>query len=699
MPLVPANRRARWSLALIVLIGASGLVWFAFRDRGNGSPSGGGRGRDVILITLDTTRFDHLGCYGYERPTSPTIDRYAREGVRFDRAYAVAPITLPTHASILTGLAPPLHGARNNGTYKLGESATTLAEVLRGEGYRTGAFVSAFVLAEQFGLAQGFDEYDAVSALGSRDTAFSIPERRGTETVARALSWLDAQTDDHPVFLWVHLFDPHAPYDPPPEWGRQFGASARDRYDAEIRAMDAAIARLRSGLDQRGRDAITVIVADHGEGFGDHGEDAHGIFLYDETTRVPFILHAPGLLAPRVSDTVARQIDVMPTVLELLGHSTGDFPPDASSANRGMSMIPHLDDALFPAVYMETVMPFEDHGWSPLYALVRNGWKYIEAPRPELYDLSRDPGERDDRVREEPGRVESMSEGLERVRREATTSERVSLTGASRASLNAVGYVAGGGIAAESETLPDPKDVIDVLAQLETARNLLATRRRLDALELLTQVVERNPGNATALDLLGYQAIAEAKRREGADRERCLAYARRAFRGFLDRAPDRPDGPYGFALLAQESGDLDDALTRLDRVLTDHPDYLPALVTAMAIRLRAGDFGIARELGLRAIAVDPEHYEARYNLAIASHSSGESAEAIEHFERLYPGRSPSERSILEFWLAECRRALGEWRLALEHYQRVADPGLRRAKSVDALEAECRTRLDAMGGDG
>lgn len=699
MPLVPTDRRARWSLGLIALVGVGGLVWLAFRDPGQSSPTGSGRGRDVILITLDTTRFDHLGCYGYERPTSPTIDRYAREGVRFERAYAVAPITLPTHASILTGLAPPLHGAHNNGTYKLGEDATTLAETLREHGYQTGAFVSAFVLAEQFGLAQGFDAYDAVSALASRETAYSIPERRGAETVARALSWVEGQASDRPIFLWVHLFDPHAPYDPPPEWGRQFGASARDRYDAEIRAMDAAIARLRSGLEQRGRKAITVIVADHGEGFGDHGEDAHGIFLYDETTRVPFILHAPGLLDPRVSRTVARQIDVMPTLLELLDQSTDAFPPDASNANRGMSLVPHLDGALFPAVYLETVMPFEDHGWSPLYALVRNGWKYIDAPRPELYDLSRDPGERDDRVRDEPGRVESMSSGLERARREATTSERVSLTGASRASLNAVGYVAGGGIAAESEALPDPKDVIDVLAQLETARNLLATRRRLDALELLTQVIERNPGNATALDLLGYQAIAEAKRREGEERERCLAYARRAFRGFLDRAPERPDGPYGFALLAQETGDLNDALARLDRVLADHPDYLPALVTAMAIRLRAGDFAAARELGRRAIAVDPEHYEARYNLAIATHSVGASAEAIEHFTRLHPGRSPSERSILEFWLAECRRELGEWQLALEHYRRVADPGLRQAKSVDALEAACRAQLGATGGGG
>lgn len=682
-------RRILWIISALALIAISTIA--IFRREPTPLPAGSGRGRDVILITIDTTRFDRLGCYGAERDTSPTIDRYAREGLRFESAYAATPVTLPSHASIMTGLTPPEHGVRNNGTYRLGDAHTTLAERLSAEGYRTGAFVSAFVLAKEFGLAQGFDHYDEVASDAARDTAFTIPERPARETVDRALAWIEQQPEETPTFIWLHFFDPHAPYTPPPEYGRQFGSTARDRYDAEIRAMDAAIGHFRSQYPNRGREALTIILSDHGEGFGDHGEASHGVFLYQETLRIPLIVHAPGLIEPGVSTRVGRQIDVMPTVLELLG------APLETTRGTACSLLDPDPPPEAEWAYLETVLPFEDHGWSPLFGIVQNGWKYIEAPQPELYQIDVDPSERKNLMRTESARAEKMARSLamtrQRLQAEGAEAERLELDETQRSRLEAVGYIAAGGLARPGEALPDPKEVIGILDELESARALLGARRSLEAFEVLAGILDRNPGNATALELLGYQAIAVAARHQGESRQQFLSYALRAFREWTDRAPDQPDGPYGLGLVARLSGKTQAALAQHQAVLEKHPEFMPAIVSVLAARLSRNEYPEARELGERAIAIDPESYEARYNLAVACYRSGDAEAAVTHFQRIYPGRSPSEASLLSYWLGESFMALERWSDAHSSYRNVRDPSLRQAKQVDRKEADCAARIE------
>jgi arylsulfatase A-like enzyme len=341
-------------------------------------------GHDVILITLDTVRADRLGCYGYDGAATPVLDGLAARGVRFTDAVTPVPITLPAHASILTGLLPPAHAVRLNGAHRLGPDATTLAELLRDAGYATGAVIAASVLEGSRGLDQGFDHYDDDIA-GARSA-----ERPAGEVTDRALTWLGGRATDRPVFLWVHYFDAHDPYQPPPPYAERFAGSP---YDGEIAHVDAEIGRLLDGLAALGRPTtpLIVVTADHGEGLGEHGERTHAHLVYESTVHVPFIV-VPGdrVTSPRVvDDRVVSLVDVAPTILTLLGRPV----PEGLDGRSLVDDRPHSPPTEDRQVYVETLWPHLMHGWAPIRALRRHGDKYTDAPFPEYYDLSRDPDE------------------------------------------------------------------------------------------------------------------------------------------------------------------------------------------------------------------------------------------------------------------------------------------------------------------
>ena len=408
--------------------------------------------RNVVIITLDTTRADRLSPYGFMDVSLPHIERLAREGVVFDQAQTVAPLTLTAHASLFTGLFPPRHGVRDNADRALAPGHTTLAEWLQARGVRTGAFVSSIVLDKDRGLAQGFDEYRGVTP--SKDLGPSGRQRRADEVVGEAIRWLDSDRADSPFLLWTHLFDPHRPYDPPEPYSTRYG---HNLYVGEIAFADEQIGVLLDALERTNRldDTVVVLVGDHGESLGAHGERDHGIFVYEDVLRVPLIVRAPGIVPARVGDVV-RLTDLVPTVLELL--------QQPAMATDGISLADVMRGGPAPQVtaYAESFYPGR-LGWSPLRTVRDRRYKLIDAPRPELYDLQEDPAEEHNLYETRRALAATLAEQLETIGRagpadpQAAEGQPISRDLASQ--LAALGYL---GSAAPRRDgagqLPDPKD-------------------------------------------------------------------------------------------------------------------------------------------------------------------------------------------------------------------------------------------------
>jgi choline-sulfatase len=404
----------------------------------------------LVLITLDTARADRLSPYGLGDVAMPALERLAREGVVFDQATTVAPLTLPAHTSLLTGLLPPRHGVRENASAPLSNDHVTLAEILEARGFRTGAFVGSAILNADRGLGQGFQEYGNVSrdSLERPLSPGGGAQRRGSAVIDDAIRWL-TKVGDSPFFLWAHLYDPHRPYEAPEPF-----ASRHDPYVAEIAYADSQIGRLLHALDERAlRDRVIVIVtADHGESLREHREIDHGIFLYESVLRVPLIVRAPGVAPRRIADLV-RLTDVMPTILDLLR-----LPLPALD---GTSLVDVMRGHGGPELegYAESLYP-ERHGWAPLFSLRSNRFKFIDAPQAELYDLQRDPFEQQNILNQRRELAAALQARLRtQVRRAPSTAAKGQGDDELRARLAALGYVAGR--APETRTgafLPDPKN-------------------------------------------------------------------------------------------------------------------------------------------------------------------------------------------------------------------------------------------------
>lgn len=411
---------------------------------------------DLLLITLDTARADRFSYTGKPGPGTPRIDALAAQGAGFVNAISPVPLTLPAHASLLTGRQPPSHTVRDNGPYRLPEAETTLAELLAGAGYSTGAFVGAEVLDARHGLDQGFATYDdEIAGAGVSPFAY-YAERRGEQVVGAASRWLEAQGDG-PVFAWVHLFDPHAPYRPPEPERSHYPSG----YNGEIAYTDRVVGQLldywqaRRGLEH----TLVVVTADHGEALGEHGEATHGVLVHDATLLVPLVIRAPGLRAERPIAEPVSLIDVLPTLLTLLG-----LP--GPEGMQGRDLTPLLNGGAVswsPASgYAESLYARLHHGCAPLYALRDRGWKLVRGRTDELYDLASDPAESRDVATAEPDRRAALGSALEELAAglDQGEAEALPLDDEARRALQALGYASFPSPASSSRELRDPREAL-----------------------------------------------------------------------------------------------------------------------------------------------------------------------------------------------------------------------------------------------
>jgi len=503
-----ARRTSRRRLAPTPLIGTGALLvtigvglWVVAGARWR-TPTGFVLGRlppgvdranlNVLLVTLDTTRADRLAAYGFSGIETPFLDRLAREGVRFDQTASAAPLTLPAHCSLFTGRLPPQHGVRENGM-ALRSSEVTLAAILKAQGFQTAAITSSFVVASQFGLNRGFDEYvdyldESADKAGPR--ARRVLRRPANQVADRALDWLQAHAGGR-FFAWLHFYDAHAPYEPPEPYRTLY---ALDPYLGEIAFVDEQLGRVLGFLDSRHLldRTIVVVIGDHGESLGEHGERTHGLFVYEGVLRVPFIIRAPftGLRGRQV-DEPTRSIDMMPTVLDLLGIGV----PRETQGRSLAGLMTGAERGLDLETYSESLYPRDHFGWSDLHATRAGRFKVIVAPRPELYDLVADPHELRNLYPERSAlgdRMAARARALADVRgSEPPEVPRSGQPGGSgsrvdseaRARLAALGYVGGATERAVQNQagLPDPKDRIDLYNLIIAPAALNAAARRSDA--------------------------------------------------------------------------------------------------------------------------------------------------------------------------------------------------------------------------
>ncbi len=430
----------------------------------------------VLLISIDTLRADHLGCYGYSAGTSPAIDKIAQEGTVFERAFSAVPLTLPSHTCLLTGLYPMHTGVRDNGLFQVPDRLHLLSEVLQERGFATAAFVSGFPLNHRFGLGQGFQTYDDRPDSDS-NSEFTYLERSANATVDAAIKWVETHREGR-FFLFVHFFDPHIPYNIHPEFP---GLSP---YDSEIRVADAAVGRLIEYLGKTLDRTLIVITGDHGESLGEHGEKTHGVFIYDATLHVPLILRGEGIERGKRDARLVSLVDVFPTILSAIG----------IAATMNVDGVDLLKGESHPSIYAESFYPRLELGWSELRALRTAEKKFISAPTPEFYDLESDAGESRNLHSTGSPEMAGMSTELAEQIKSDTTPEPQQPDAETRQALKALGYIQGGG-STIAKNLPDPKDRILLLAIIDQATTLVDAGSPEQAAALLKPEVAREPDN------------------------------------------------------------------------------------------------------------------------------------------------------------------------------------------------------------
>jgi choline-sulfatase len=519
----------------------------------------------IVIISIDTLRADRLPAYGYTKIATPHIDGLVADGVLFEQAYSQSPQTLPAHTSILSGELPFEHGVRDNIGFTVKPGQRFLQHALSERGYATGGFVSSYVLRRQTGFAQGFDTYDDELPPASPTQGLGGVQRPGEQTIAAATRWIDARESPH-FFLFAHIYEPHTPYTPPPRF------AGGDPYDGEVAWSDEIIGRLLDHL--RASDlydrATIVLLSDHGEGLGDHGEDEHGIFLYRETIQIPLVVKLPASRGGgrRVADLV-QQIDLLPTLLELAG---------APAAARGRSLRPLLEGtgAIEEAhLYAESLSPRYHFGWSELYALTADRYRYIRAPRPELYDIEADPGEQQSILAARPQIHEGMSRALDALLAGETVSAPAAVSEEDRRKLAALGYVGtvtSGPIETGGAALADPKDKVETLRRYRRGAQLAAERRFDDAARAYRDLLRDDPGMTDV-----WLKLAEAEEAAGRTPAALAAY-----REVVGRNPRDPAGLTGAATALLRMGRLDEARAHAELAVEVAPLVAHELLARLA---------------------------------------------------------------------------------------------------------------------
>jgi arylsulfatase A-like enzyme/Flp pilus assembly protein TadD len=690
------------AVALVVLFSAGWFLWR--RSTSPAIASGACRGCNVLLITIDTLRVDRVGAFGGRAGLTPTLDRLAAEGLRLTRAYSAAPLTLPSHASILTAVSPPVHGLRANGLFRLGPNLPTLATVLKAAGYRTGAFVGAFVLDARFGLNRGFDVYDDRYGEKAPGDAAEGAERRAEDVVRPAADWIIARGSElgagrsaqspfpspqahpstqlpapSPWFAWVHLYDPHEPYRAPEPY-----ASQHEPYDAEVAYTDAMVGKLLADLKAAGDldRTLVIVAADHGESLGEHGERTHGVFVYDATMRVPWIIWAgdgsraegsgPRAEGSRLrvagssSDALVRLIDLAPTALDLIGVA-------APAGFEGRSIVPAVTGTRDEApAYLEAMDANLTRNWAPLAAVATRDYKLIDLPDAELYDLRADPHETANLFGGDAERsriLEALLRGMTTAfQSRGSSGEKTTLSADARQRLQALGYVAS---SADPGTrvytgADDPKMLIGVSNDLDRAVKAFNAGSRAEAMAAVRTIVREHPSFSTAQgqlasmlrqsgDLSGAIATLEEMVRHGIADQRLMVVLADylAASGALPKAlalldavvaahPDEVEAHNSLGVVAMRMGHHDRARQAFRKVLELDPTSATAYANLGADALSSGDLhGAVGDL-TRALELDPHQYTVLYNRAMVLETLGRREEARRDMER-FVNEAPPER--------------------------------------------------------
>jgi arylsulfatase A-like enzyme/Flp pilus assembly protein TadD len=572
---------------------------------------------NVVIITIDTLRADHLGCYGYRDIRTPNIDALAAEGVRFEQAYTPVPITLPSHAVIFTGTYPMANGMHDFSGNRLSQSQPTLASVLKEKGYRTGAVVASAVLDSRFGLNRGFDfYYDHFDFSRLQESNLDEMERPGNLVADEALNWLN-QNRGKRFFLWMHLYDPHYPYRPPSPYSEQYAGRP---YDGEIAFADAQVGRLLRFLKEKGlyRNTLIVLSGDHGEGLGEHGEKTHGFFIYNSTLHVPLIFKLPGggAAKARTVSTPVSLVDLMPSVLEVV---KAKIPSDV----QGKSLLPLLEgkshDPSAP-LYSETFLPRLHFNWSELRGLQTGNYHLIEAPKPELYDLSKDPKELNNLADGKKAVTEELRSRLAGVIRDYSLgkelAEKTSLDPAMMERLKSLGYAGfsgGGNPTISNRELPDPKD-------------------RIQVYELISD------------------ALSESQHGEYAQSTEKLIAA-------LKTEPDSVAVHYLLGLNYYRMSEFAKSVAEFERVLQLSPDYALAAFQLGLAYTRSNRFDEAIPVFQRTLELDATNFSAAYDLGLLYVQKGMSKEAeaaFRHAIDVNPQYAPGHLALGELLLAQGR---------------------------------------------
>ncbi|HVT61417.1 MAG TPA: sulfatase-like hydrolase/transferase [Thermoanaerobaculia bacterium] len=624
------------AIGLGILLAAGAVAWSACGRRGGGEPSVP-PGTPVVLISIDTLRADHLPAYGYSGVATPAIDALRRDAILYERAYTHTPLTLPSHTALLTGLLPVETGVRDNVGYVLDPERVKrhevpfLPSILHEHGYATGGAVSAFVLLGKTGLGTGFDFYEDSIEFRS-GTGLGGLRRPGSETLRLSLDWLRGAAA-RPFFFFFHIYEPHAPYQPP----EPFASRYRLKYDGEIATADWIVGQLLAELKRLGAydRALVVLLSDHGEGLGDHGEDEHGVLLYNEAIHVPLLLKLPGAqLAGRSAAAPAQLTDVTPTVLGLLGLPV---PPRL----RGARLLGLLDPAPMIGgggrrVYSETFYPRLHFGWSDLASLVDRRYHYIDGPGPELYDLARDPGEKTNLLARERRVYADMRRELGRYDRNLAPPSPVDEQ--TRQAMAALGYLAGAAVHTAAGPLPDPKSQLGSLTDVKRGFAAMAQHDYRLAAATFTQVLAKNPRMADAWEFLGH-----ARQKLGDSEAALDAYAHA-----LRAAGGSPTVAMAAAALYFDLGRLAPAETHARMALATSPSFAHGLLAQIALarkdlpgaerEARLAMEGSGLRIGPMIILAEVLHARGRYEEALAETRRAEQA---------YAGRASQDPALIQ----------------------------------------------------
>jgi arylsulfatase A-like enzyme len=652
----------KWRAAIVGLgvVTALGLGWWLMRP----TPPG-----VIVLISIDTLRADRLPLYGYTAGRTPALDTFAKDAITFDRAYAHAPQTLPSHASMFTGQLPFAHGVRDNLGFTLSDDVVSLPEVLSSAGYRTGGFVSSFVLRAETGIAQGFTTFDAQFPAAASDRSPGQVQRPGLQTLETMDRWLDTLPDAR-AFGFFHIYEPHKPYAPPEAY-----RGLVDPYDGEVAFSDEIVGRLIASLKHRGLydNATIIITADHGEGLGDHGEEEHGLFLYDEVMRVPLLVKLPGGAGggTRRPEPV-QHIDLMPTITALA-------KVEAPSGLRGRNLLALLDGSgsITPqGIYAEALYARYHFGWSELTSLTDERYRFIQAPREELYDLEQDPDERTNLIGDRAPAAAALRSALSTLVANRPIAAPSAVSDADRQRLAALGYV---GTQQTTPTtsasgLPDPKDKAHILRMYRDAIDHLSAQRLVEGAQGLAAILKDDP-NMTDV----WSQYATTLVRLGR-----LPEAYRAWREVVARKPDEPSGLLGAASVLVSLDRLDEARTYAELAIPRAPAAAHQALANIALTQGRADEAV-RQAGL-AERADPTLPMTLMVQGLLQYNRGDFAAAVPLLQqaRTRFAQRPIQASDLHYFL-------GDALARLERYSE-AEPMLREEIRLYPQNVRARTGL-------